>query len=203
MTARFAAVSSRLSSMRASMPQFHSVELGGTTQIMDAFWIDQPGTVLAYTQSDDEGEASRRVSAMRIASRLDGSTGILAPEPGLYIAEETTLLADVSGNDVWCTQRWTLAWVDPSAEAGKDNAGQMIVAHFIGAPVDYEADPDRALAVFQVAAATGSWAAATNLLVVADPARPGTRRVFVARTLNRQGGSVIAAETLPAALGGV
>lgn len=194
MTARFASVSSRLSSLRATVPQYHSVEQGGMTQVLDAFWIDQPGSVTSYEQEDDEGEASRRTHAMRLCGRDADSV-----EPGLMIAEDATLLADISGNDVWSTLRWTLAWVDVSVPAGRDNAGQMVVAQYAGPTVG--ADPDAVLTM-QVAAATGTWAGATNLLVV-GAAEGARRRVFVVRTLNRQGGSVLAAGGLAAALGGI
>lgn len=209
MTARFASVSSRLSSMRGTVPQFHSVEQGGTTQILDAFWIDQPGTTAGHEVQDAEGESSSRRAVLRFCSRrvsgslestLEGSASgplALEPYPGLAVAEDTTMLRDALGNETWRTERWTLAWVDPALPPGMDNAGQILVAHFVGDPAAAE------VATFQVAAATGTWTGATNLLVMADPEIEGTRRVFVVRTLHRQGGSVLDGAGPAAALGGL
>ena len=199
MTARFTSVSSRLSSMRATVPQFHSVEQGGTTQILDAFWIDQPGTTAGHEVQDAEGESSSRRAVLRFCSRrVSGSLeSTLEPYPGLAVAEDTTMLRDALGNETWRTERWTLAWVDPSLPPGMDNAGQILVAHFVGDPAGAE------VSAFQVAAATGTWTGATNLLVMADPEIEGTRRVFVVRTLHRQGGSVLDGAGPAAALGGL
>lgn len=200
---RFASIAGNLRQIRSEYPRFHSIEQGGTTQILDLVWIGAPGTATRYELTDDEQffspgvPPSRRSWTLHQATRREpGDAPDVPPSilPGLTVYEVTTRLRNPAGILALRTTRLVLAYTDPEAAAGKDNAGQMVVAYYAGP--DYEADPedpeppapvvDGQVYRFQVSAATGSWASATNLLVVRDPHMPAMLRIFVARTINEE-----------------
>jgi hypothetical protein len=195
MASQFLGISKRLSTLRAVTPLYHSIELGGTTQVLDLMWVDLPGSSFGYTLPDAEGESSSRVVSMYVLGRRDAETSSTLPIPGLMLTADTTKLHETGpgGQEVWRTERWVMSWVDPSQPAGMDNAGQMLVAQYAGG-----APGSSDYFTMQVSAATGSWTGATNLLVMDDADQPGLRRVFVLRTLNREGPSALTAapETL-------
>jgi hypothetical protein len=203
MGSRFYATAGTLSQLRSETPRFHSVEQGGTTQLLDLVWYGDPAASTVYTLQDSESDFSPGIAnssrywALHHCSRRepDAPPGT-RPEtfPGLMLHEVTTQLTSIVGQPAFRITRLVLAWVDPAAPAGADNAAQMLVASYTGADTQLAEGVTR----FQVSAATGAWATATNLLVVPDPDHAQLRRIFVSRTLNEQAAATGAAplETL-------
>jgi hypothetical protein len=208
---RFASTAGTLAQIRSEYPSYHSIEQGGTTQLLDLLWFGGAESLTQrYELEDDERSfrpglpPSTRSWALHQASRRidpdDPAEQAAPPQPfpGLTVHEITTRLRNVAGLLALRTTRLVLAWTDPDAPPGLDNAGQMLVAYYAGP--EYAPDPaddsppieppaDGVLR-FQVSAATGTWQGATNLLVLPDPDHPAFTRVFVARTLNEEAAAV-------------
>lgn len=207
---RFASTAGTLAQIRSEYARYHSIEQGGTTQLLDLLWFGGPPSLTQrYELEDDERSfrpglpPSTRSWALHQASRRPdpvpgGDPPAPLPFPGLTVHEITTRLRNVAGLLALRTTRLVLAWTDPDAPPGLDNAGQMLVAYYAGP--EYAPDPadgsppteppaDGVLR-FQVSAATGTWQGATNLLVLPDPDHPTFTRIFVARTLNEEAAAV-------------
>jgi hypothetical protein len=203
---RFSSIAGTLAQIRTEYPRYHSIEQGGTTQVLDLIWFGAPGTTQRYELEDDEQSfkpgvpPSGRYWALHQASRrsMDDDPGTLPrPLPGLTVHEITTRLRDNAGTIALRSTRLVLAWTDPDVPAGLDNASQMLVAYYAGP--DYTPDPATGapppqplgtVMRFQVSAATGVWQGATNALLLPDPDHPGLTRLFITRTLNEEAASV-------------
>jgi hypothetical protein len=162
MGSRFFGTAATMSAIRTRVPPFQTAELGGKSTVMDIIWAPVE-MQLQLPLADAQGEASTRTATLTEAGRMNEG-GNATPVPGLRVVEQITSLRDVGGTEVLRTVQLMVAYNDPSAPPGRDNASQVLVARFCGRARDGDA------LHYHAQSATGSWWQATDVFVTETPA---------------------------------
>lgn len=210
-TTTFATARATIRYLRGTLPTYHDVMQRGGTQLLALYYWPELPDVLPDAATLDEllpGASGFRMNDDELWT--SDTTVLMVP---LFLTPDVELSPEESTPDVLFSARLvirrtrmrdgggTLRWVNEQASMtvhettqlgfGDSIPVQSLAFHYCGPP-SLPGSAHAFPSVYQVQAATGSWATATNVLVVPGP--PGWRKLFVSRTMNEQA----AAENLPA-----
>jgi len=192
-TTTFAIARANIRYLRGVLPTYHDVLQRGTTQLLDLLYVpDLPDAIPSaealdllipgasgFELPDGEGLPSgTTIVMMPLFARPEDADLPDAVAPARMVLKRTAL-RDASGTVRWVQEQ---GWLTKH-ELGRDAPLQNAAFSYSG-PQSMPGSDHAFPSVYHVQRATGTWATATNVLVVPGPA--GFRKMFISRTVNEQ-----------------
>jgi hypothetical protein len=193
-TNTFAIARANLRYLRGVLPSYHDVLQRGTTQLLDMFYLAEFPDPLpdaatlellvpfasGFILPDQEGLPSATTILMApLFAHPDDADNVLDP-PRVRLVLKRTVLRDAGGTVRWVQEQ---AWLTEHGP-DEDAAPLQNAAFTYHGPPAMPGSDHPFPSVYHIQRATGTWATATNVLVVPGPA--GWRKVFLTRTVNEQ-----------------